>query len=102
MAEAAPVCVIGETIRKELFGEGVDPIGEKIRVKSTSLEVIGVTAVKGQGGFGDDLDDNIITPYTTILRRLTGRGNWQNINQIMISGARRLSRAPTSSPTSPR
>ncbi len=84
--EAAPVCVIGETIRKELFGEDVDPIGSKIRAGSVSMEVIGVTAVKGQGGFGDDLDDNIITPYTTVQRRLTGRGKGQNISQIMISG----------------
>ncbi len=86
VAEAAPVCVIGETVRKELFGPGVDPVGEKIRVKSTTFEVIGLTALKGQGGFGDDLDDNIITPYTTVLRRMSGRGNGQNINQIMISG----------------
>ena len=86
VADAAPVCVIGETIRKELFGEDVDPIGLKIRAKTMTLEVIGVTDVKGQGGFGDDLDDNIITPYTTVLRRLRGRGNGQNINQIMISG----------------
>jgi putative ABC transport system permease protein len=86
VAEAAPVCVIGETIRKELFGEGVDPVGCKIRARTVSLEVVGVTAVKGQGGFGDDMDDNIITPYTTVLRRLTGRGNGQNINQVMISG----------------
>ncbi len=86
VSEASPVCVIGETIRKELFGEGGDPIGSKIRAGSVSLEVIGVTAVKGQGGFGDDLDDNIITPYTTVQRRLTGRGKGQNISQIMISG----------------
>ena len=84
--EAAPVCVIGETIRKELFGADVDPTGLKIRLKSMSLEVIGVTAVKGQGGFADDLDDNIITPYTTVLRRLNGRGNGNNISQVMISG----------------
>jgi putative ABC transport system permease protein len=84
--EAAPVCVIGETIRKELFGEDVDPIGEKIRLRAMSLEVIGVTAVKGQGGWGDDLDDNIITPHTTVLRRLTGGGAGRNINQVMISG----------------
>ncbi len=83
--EAAPVCVIGETIRKELFGEGVDPIGCKIRAKSISFEVVGVTAPKGQGGMADDLDDNIITPYTTIQLRLTGRGDGRNINQIMIS-----------------
>jgi putative ABC transport system permease protein len=86
VAEAAPVCVIGETIRKELFGPGVDPIGCKLRIKGTSLEVVGVTAVKGQGGFADDLDDNIITPYTTVLRRMTGRGDGQNLSQIMISG----------------
>jgi len=86
VTEAAPVCVIGETIRKELFGPGIDPVGSKIRVRDISMEVIGVTTVKGQGGFGDDLDDNIITPYTTVLRRLTGRQDGQNINQVMISG----------------
>jgi putative ABC transport system permease protein len=86
MDKSAPVCVIGESIRKELFGEGVDPIGSKIRVKSMTLEVIGVTGVKGQGGFGDDLDDNMITPYTTIIHRLSGRQGGKNFNQIMISG----------------
>jgi putative ABC transport system permease protein len=84
--ESAPVCVIGETIRKELFGEGVDPVGSKIRVKSMTLEVIGVTAAKGQGGFGDDLDDNMMTPYTTIMHRLSGRAGGKAFNQIMISG----------------
>ncbi len=86
LAESAPVCVIGETIRKELFGEGVDPIGSKIRAKSMTLEVIGVTGVKGQGGFGDDLDDNMITPYTTVIHRLSGRQGGKNFNQVMISG----------------
>ena len=84
--ESAPVCIIGETIRNELFGKGVDPVGSKIRVKSMTLEVIGVTAAKGQGGFGDDLDDNMITPYTTIVRRLSGRQGGRNFNQVMISG----------------
>jgi putative ABC transport system permease protein len=84
--EGASVCVIGETIRKELFGKGVDPIGGKIRCKGMSVVVVGVTAVKGQGGFGDDLDDNIIVPYTTLQRRLTGQAKKDNINQIMISG----------------
>ena len=86
VAESAPVCVIGESIRKELFGDGVDPVGSKIRVKSMTLEVIGVTGVKGQGGFGDDLDDNMITPYTTLIHRLSGRQGGKNFNQIMISG----------------
>jgi putative ABC transport system permease protein len=86
LTESAPVCVIGESIRKELFGADVDPIGSKIRAKSVTLEVVGVTNVKGQGGFGDDLDDNMITPYTTIIHRLSGRQGGRNFNQIMISG----------------
>ncbi|MBK1814977.1 ABC transporter permease [Luteolibacter yonseiensis] len=84
--ESAPVCVIGETIRKELFGEGVDPVGSKVRVRNMTLEVIGVTAAKGQGGFGDDLDDNMMTPYTTIIHRFSGRQGGKAFNQIMISG----------------
>jgi putative ABC transport system permease protein len=86
VADSSPVCVIGESIRKELFGDGVDPVGSKIRVKTMTLEVIGVTAVKGQGGFGDDLDDNVITPYTTVIHRLSGRQGGKNFNQAMISG----------------
>jgi putative ABC transport system permease protein len=86
VAKSAPVCVIGESIRKELFGAGVDPTGSKIRVDKMTLEVVGVTAVKGQGGFGDDLDDNVITPYTTVIHRLAGRQGGKNFNQIMISG----------------
>ncbi|MGL4400405.1 MAG: ABC transporter permease [Luteolibacter sp.] len=84
--ESAPVCVIGETIRKELFGEGVNPLGSKIRVKSMILEVIGVTAVKGQGGFGDDLDDHVFTPYTTVIQRLSGKQGGRHFNQVAISG----------------
>lgn len=93
LAESAPVCVIGETIRKQLFGEGVDPVGSKIRVKNMTLEVIGVTAVKGQGGFGDDMDDNMMTPYTTIIHRLSGRQGGKAFNQIMISGQQGYSTA---------
>lgn len=85
LRKGAAVCVIGETIRKELFGS-VPAIGQKIRLNKTSLMVIGVTAVKGQGGFGDDLDDNIILPITTMQRRLAGLPPPQNINQIQIAG----------------
>ncbi|MCX6845501.1 MAG: ABC transporter permease [Verrucomicrobia bacterium] len=85
LRKGAAVCVIGETIRKELFGS-VPAVGQKIRIRKTSLMVIGVTAVKGQGGFGDDLDDNIILPITTMQRRLAGLPPPQNINQIQIAG----------------
>lgn len=83
--EAALVCVIGETIRKDLFGENVNPIGSKIRARNLTFEVIGVTRAKGQLGFSGDLDDNLITPYTTMVRRISGRLNGKFIQQIMIS-----------------
>ncbi len=86
VVDGAAVCVIGETIRKELFGPNVDPVGRKIRLLTMSVEVIGVTASKGQGGFGDDLDDNIQTPITTLQRRLTGQISKQSVSQIMMSG----------------
>jgi putative ABC transport system permease protein len=82
--DGATVAVIGETIRKELFPKE-DAIGKKIRLQSTAVTVIGVTTVKGQAGWGDDLDDNIIIPITTLQRRLNGQMSKQNLGQIMIS-----------------
>ncbi len=86
VTEAATVAVLGETVRRELFGEGVDPIGEIIRIGKFNAQVIGVTAVKGQGGFGNDLDSKIIVPYTALTRRLTGLEDGRFLNQVMISG----------------
>jgi len=84
VVDGATVAVIGETIRKELFPHG-EAIGEKIRLLNTAVTVIGVTTVKGQAGWGDDLDDNIIIPITTLQRRLNGQMSKQNLGQIMIS-----------------
>ena len=83
--DSASVCVIGETIRQKIFGP-IDPIGKRVRIGSTSAQVIGVTAAKGQGGWGDDLDDNVIVPYTSLVRRQTGSQGGKFINQIMVSG----------------
>jgi len=83
--EGSAVCVIGQTVRKELF-HNKNPIGEKIRVQNTSMMVIGLLSSKGQTGFGQDQDDNIVIPITTLQRRLTGKTSKQNISQIMISG----------------
>ena len=85
LLEGSPVCVIGETIRRELFGQQ-EAVGSKIRLKTTSVLVIGVTAPKGQAGWGDDLDDNIIMPITALQRRIEGKPSNQNIDQVMISG----------------
>ncbi|MCB1130198.1 MAG: ABC transporter permease, partial [Verrucomicrobiae bacterium] len=80
------VAVIGATVSKELFGSA-NPIGEKIRIKDSAVEVIGILKSKGQAGFGRDQDDTIVMPLTTLERRLTGRTSRQNISQIMLSGA---------------
>jgi putative ABC transport system permease protein len=65
------VCVIGETIRKELFALA-DPLGETIRIKSLSCEVIGLLRSKGASTFGSDQDDFIIMPLKTYQRRIAG------------------------------
>lgn len=80
------VCVIGQTVKRELFG-GVDPIGARLRIKNSSIEVIGVLAAKGQTGFGQDQDDTIVIPLTTFARRIKGAASLKSIDQIMISGA---------------
>ena len=80
------VAVIGATVSKELFGSA-NPIGEKIRIKDSAVEVIGILKSKGQAGFGRDQDDTIVMPLATLERRLTGRTSRQNISQIMLSGA---------------
>jgi putative ABC transport system permease protein len=75
------VCVIGETIRRELFG-AQSPIGGEIRIKQFSCEVIGLLASKGQSSFGMDQDDTIVMPLRTVQRRLTGN---QDVNTIRVS-----------------
>ncbi len=67
----AAVCLIGETIRRELYG-GRDPVGEQLRVKAFSCEVVGVLGSKGQGAFGNDQDDMVLIPLKTLQRRVTG------------------------------
>lgn len=66
-----PVCVIGETIRKELFGTS-DPIGEVIRIQTLSCEIVGLLQSKGASTFGSDQDDFVIMPIKTFQRRISG------------------------------
>jgi putative ABC transport system permease protein len=76
-----PVCILGETPRKELFGHQ-NPIGAKIRLGATSCEVIGVLGVKGQSTFGQDQDDTILMPILAVQRRMTGN---DDVQQIWVS-----------------
>jgi macrolide transport system ATP-binding/permease protein len=66
------VVVIGQTVYRQLFGEGVNPIGAYIQVRSVPLQVIGVLAAKGQSAFGQDQDDLIMTPFSTAERKVLG------------------------------
>ena len=79
---AQNVAVIGETVRKNLFGI-VDPIGQTIRIKNLPFRVVGVLAPKGQSAaMGDDQDDTIIVPLTTLQKKMTGE-TW--LRFIMVS-----------------
>ena len=69
----AAVCIVGETVRRELWGgtAGQTGLGQQLRVRQFSCEVIGVLAAKGQGGMGDQ-DDTVLLPLHTLQRRVTG------------------------------
>ncbi len=69
----AAVCIIGETVRREIYGGvvGQTGLGQALRVKQFSCTVIGILAAKGQGGMGDQ-DDVVVVPLRTLQRRLTG------------------------------
>ena len=77
----AAVCVIGATIRRELFGTG-DPLGQHLRIRNFSCEVIGLLASKGQAAMGMDQDDLIVVPVATAQRRITGS---TRVNSLLIS-----------------
>ena len=62
------VAVIGRTIQKNLFPEGDSPIGQTIRFKNIPFKIIGILAAKGESNFGQDQDDIIIAPYTTVQK----------------------------------
>jgi len=82
MRAAAKVCIIGQTVVTNLFGEGSDPIGQTIRISQVPFKVIGTIARKGQNTFGQDQDDIIIAPFNTVFKRMM---NSTNVNMILVS-----------------
>jgi putative ABC transport system permease protein len=70
----AAVCILGNTVKTELFGNE-DPVGATIRLSKISCQVIGLLAVKGQTGFGQDQDDTIVIPLRTLHRRMSGNSD---------------------------
>jgi macrolide transport system ATP-binding/permease protein len=69
---AALVVVLGETVRRQLFGTFQNPIGATVQAKGVSLRVIGILDTKGQTSFGQDQDDLIMVPFTTAERKILG------------------------------
>jgi putative ABC transport system permease protein len=70
--QAAAVCVLGQTVVDGLFQNNEDPVGKTVRVKDLPCRVIGVFTPKGVSASGQDQDDFIVIPYTTVQKRLTG------------------------------
>jgi len=83
--KSAKVCVVGQTIVKELFGEGANPIGEVIRFKSIPFRIVGTLKAKGYNSWGMDQDNLIIAPYTTVMKRLLAQNFLQSISASAIS-----------------
>jgi putative ABC transport system permease protein len=81
---ASKVAVLGKTVNETLFGPDVDSTGQVIRVRNEPFKVIGVMAPKGQSGMGPDMDDQILVPYTTVMKKLLGV---QNLRDILVSAA---------------
>ena len=67
---AAKVCVIGKTIVDNLFPDGSDPIGKVIRCNQIPMRVVGVLKSKGYNSMGQDQDDVVLAPYSTVMKRL--------------------------------
>jgi putative ABC transport system permease protein len=69
---ASKVCIIGKTVADELFG-GNDPIGQTLRIRDIPFKILGVLQSKGVNFFGQDQDDTVVVPYTSAMRRISGR-----------------------------
>ena len=73
------VCLLGQTVRKELYGAG-NPVGDKVRIGQISCRVIGVLEAKGASTFGQDQDNVVLMPVRTFMRRIGGSQDVASIN----------------------
>jgi putative ABC transport system permease protein len=70
---SAKVAVLGQTVISNLFPNGQNPLGQTVLIKNVPFVVIGTLTPKGQSGVGQDQDDTIVVPYSSMLERLTGQ-----------------------------
>ena len=87
---ASNVCVLGNTVAQQLFGDS-DPVGQVIRVQNLPFRVLGVLQAKGQNANGQDQDDMMIMPYTTVQKKISGI-SW--VQMIMVSVTSQDAMAP--------
>ena len=80
----ARVCVIGTTVKNNLFAEDEDAVGQTIRIGAMPFKVVGVLGSKGANGWGQDQDDTVMAPYTTVGRVLQ-RSTFRAINMMNVS-----------------
>ncbi len=73
VAGASQVCIIGQTVAQNLFGDE-SPLGQEVRLRNVALKVVGVLGHKGANVFGSDQDDILVAPWTTIKYRINGSG----------------------------
>ncbi|KQC14745.1 MAG: multidrug ABC transporter substrate-binding protein [Desulfuromonas sp. SDB] len=81
-SRSGKVCLLGKTVSDNLFGEDVNPVGQTIRINRIPFKVIGVLEEKGQSMMGQDQDDMIIAPFSTVQKRIRAI---DHINMIFIS-----------------
>jgi putative ABC transport system permease protein len=67
---SAKVCIVGQTVVDNIFDPGDDPVGKTIRYNKIPIKIIGVLSPKGENAFGQDQDDIIMAPYTTVQKRI--------------------------------
>ncbi len=79
VSSAAKVCLLGQTVVNNIFANGENPIGATIRFNKIPFKVIGILVTKGENAFGQDQDDIILSPYTTVQERITASIYFQNI-----------------------
>jgi putative ABC transport system permease protein len=76
------VCIVGETVRRELLGGAQSPLGLRVRLRAVSCEVIGLLAAKGENTFGQDRDDVVVMPLRAFQRRIAGN---DDVAQIQVA-----------------
>jgi putative ABC transport system permease protein len=79
VTRSGKVAVLGSVTRDQLFGPGADPTGAIVRIKNQPFQIIGVLTSKGQAAMGQDQDDTVIVPYTTVQKKLLGVQHLSNI-----------------------